>query len=482
MINISNNEHWLVEQAKLQKDNFAILSDNNEMSYTELIALVRRTAGIFIEKGIKKNDHIAVLSENNLEFILTINALWLIGAIPIPLNIKLTENEICEMIEFSDCNFIIIINKVIQHSFNLEIPQIDFNLKLIKNHQVYNIVDSFDSSNICLMMFTSGSTGFPKCVELSFDNLYYSAKSVDNEINHNTDDIWLASLPFYHIGGFSIITRTIIAGCKILLPKSLKSEDLNSIIIEYKPSLISLVPIMFKSLIKSIDEPWIELKQIFLGGGPIPNEIIESSKEKKWPISIVYGSTETASMVAICSTPNLIENGKSAGVPMEGVKIKIDDLSKSQFIFIQSKSIAKSYYKANEEFNNKLIGGIFSSNDIGEIDNNGNLQILGRGDEIIISGGENISLIQIRKIISKKFIGLDFVNIGIKDQKWEQSYITVIGSDEPEIEVELEKYLSKQLPKFKMPKHIYKLESLPRNDLGKINKKEIQKLLNVDFL
>ncbi len=65
--------------------------------------------------------------------------------------------------------------------------------------------------------------------------------------------------------------------------------------------------------------------------------------------------------------------------------------------------------------------GRFTSNDLGEIDKNGNLQILGRGDEIIISGGENISLIQIRKIISEKFIGLDFVNFGIKDEKWGQS-------------------------------------------------------------
>jgi O-succinylbenzoic acid--CoA ligase len=239
---------------------------------------------------------------------------------------------------------------------------------------------------------------------------------------------------------------------------------------------------MFKSLINSIDEPWIELKQIFLGGGPIPNEIIDVVREKNWPVSIVYGSTETASMVAICSTPNLIANGISAGVPMEGVKIKIDNFSKSKFIFIQSRSIAKSYYKSDGEFVHKLIDGGFTSNDIGEIDKNGNLQVLGRGDEIIISGGENISLIQIRKIISEKFVGLDFVNFGIKDEKWEQSYITVIGSEKPEIEEKLEKYLSEQLPKFKLPKHIYKLESLPRNELGKINKKEIQKMLNVDFL
>ncbi|MCW8849091.1 MAG: acyl--CoA ligase [Melioribacteraceae bacterium] len=482
MINISNNEHWLVEQAKLRKDNIAILTDKDYVSYSELMVLVNRAADFFIKNNVKKNDHIAVLSENNLEFIITINALWLIGAIPIPLNIKLRENELCEMIEFSDSDFIIIINNAIQNSFNLEISQIDFTLRLIKNYQVYRPDDSFDSSKICLMMFTSGSTGFPKCVELTFDNLYYSAKSVDSEINHNTEDLWLASLPFYHIGGFSIITRTIFAGCKIFLPNSLKSEELNSIITKYKPSLISFVPTMFQNLIKFINHPWPELKQIFLGGGPIPNTIIEITNEKKWPISIVYGSTETSSMVTICSTSNLIDNGLSAGIPLQGVKIIINEFSDLNYVSIQSKTVAKSYYKANSELVSRLNNGRFSSNDLGEIDSRGNVQILGRGDEIIISGGENVSLIQIRKIINEKFIGLDFVNIGIKDEKWGQSYIIVVGSQEGDIEKRLEKYLADQLPKFKLPKRIFKLEKLPRTELGKLQKKEIQKLIKFDFL
>jgi acyl-CoA synthetase (AMP-forming)/AMP-acid ligase II len=130
----------------------------------------------------------------------------------------------------------------------------------------------------------------------------------------------------------------------------------------------------------------------------------------------------------------------------------------------------------------RLNNGRFSSNDLGEIDSKGNLQILGRGDDIIISGGENVSLIQIRKIINEKFIGLDFVNIGIKDEKWGQSYIIVVGSQEGDIEKRLEKYLSEKLPKFKLPKRIFQLEKLPRTELGKLQKKELQKLIKIDFL
>ena len=482
MINILNNEHWLIEQAERRRDTIAILADNYNVSFSELKVLAIQAANIFSERGIKKKDHIAVISENNLEFIITINALWFIGAIPVPLNLKLKENELYEMIEFSECNFIILTNNILQLSFNTDVPKIDFNLKLVKSYSAYSHIDSFSSSNICLMMFTSGSTGLPKCVELTFDNLFYSVKSVDNEINHDLGDLWLASLPFYHIGGFSIITRAIITGCQVVLPSSLKTDDLCSDIYKYKPSLISFVPTMFMNFIKFIDEPWQELKQIFLGGGPIPQEIIEITKEKKWPISIVYGSTETSSMVTFCSSSNLIANGISAGISMQGVKIKIDDSPGLNYVSIQSKSVAKSYFKANSELADKLNNGRFCSNDIGKIDVNGNLHILGRGDEIIISGGENISLIEIREIIREKYSDLDFVNIGIKDEKWGQTYIIVISSDETDAEMKLEKYLSEQLPKFKMPKHIYKLKYIPRNEFGKLQKKELQKIIMIDFL
>ena len=482
MISISNKEHWLIEQTKIQNDGIAVRSKLVEISYNELLLQVKKTANHFNEFGIKKNDHIAVLSENNVEFILTLNALWFLGAIPVPLNIKLKPNELDELIKFSDCKQVIVNKQISNGLFELEIPIVDFNLESIQNCKTDIIINTYNPSNVCLMMFTSGSTGFPKCVQLTFNNLFFSAKSADLEINHYTNDLWLASLPFYHIGGFSIITRSFITGCTILLPNSLKHKDLELCIIKYKPSLISFVPTMFRSLIDSINKPWPKLKQIFLGGGPIPTDIIQISKEKKWPISIVYGSTETGSMVSICSTSNLIDNGISAGLPMEGVRIKIGESDNLNKVIIQSKSVAKSYYKADKGLSSKLQNSIYYSNDLGKVDGNGNLHILGRGDQIIISGGENISLLQINNLINKKFVELDFVSIGIKDEKWGQSYVIIIGSKHEDIEKKLKIYVKEQLPKFKRPRQIYKLDYIPRNELGKLQKKEIQKLLMIDLL
>ena len=88
MINILNNEHWLIRQTELSKENIAVRSDDLEVSYNELLKLVKKTVKFFHSKGIKKNNHVAIISENNLEFIITLNALWFIGAIPVPLNPK----------------------------------------------------------------------------------------------------------------------------------------------------------------------------------------------------------------------------------------------------------------------------------------------------------------------------------------------------------------------------------------------------------
>lgn len=487
MIQISNKKHWLIEQAELNGNGIAVISEKSELNYAEIFTLVKKTVNYLLANGIERNNHVAIISENNLEFILALNAIWFIGAIPIPLNPNLKINELERLLQKSDSNYIIVIGDAGNNEIDVEIKSIEFSIENINDFKSDAEIVSYNSSHICLMMFTSGSTGLPKCVKLTFNNLFYSAKSADLEIKHSRKDNWLASLPFFHIGGFSIITRTIITGCSLILPLTLKNKDLISSIQKFSPTLISLVPTMFMKMAASIDKPWNELKIMFIGGGPANADLLNIIKSSLWPVQIVYGSTETSSMVTICSTSNLLENNISAGKPLEGVEIIFseDEAVNNKFgskIIIKSKSVALGYYNASNEDSKQFEPGIYFSNDLGYFDENGNLQIIGRSDDVIISGGENISLVEITKLLSESNMCCDCLAIGIKDEKWGQSYIVVTDSKVKNIENKIEELLLSNIAKFKMPKGIFVIEKIPRNEIGKLNKKEVQKLFSFDFL
>ncbi len=486
MITVSNREHWLIEQSDQLNEKTAVIFESVQYSYSDVLNLSKQAASYFIENGISKFDHVSVVSSNNLDFILAVNGLWFIGAVPILLNIRLNNEEIKKSQQNSKSKFLVNISNSFDNEKFDSSTIIDFNKKSLSYKNEPSLEYKFDPNSICLMMFTSGSTGEPKCVQLTFDNLYASAKSADSFIDHNNADIWLAALPFYHIGGFSIITRTIISGCSMVIPKALKDNDLYTSIEKYKPSLLSLVPTMLGRMIDKGMNPWENLRILFVGGGAATENLISRALKKKWPIVTVYGSTETASMVTVSSTKNLEMNGMSAGVMLDSVEISISD---SEFnndtsgeIVVSSKSVAHSYLNLTHNETSSLKDGKYFSNDIGKIDSNGNLYIIGRKDEIIISGGENISLAEIENLLNKERNIQDCAVLGVFDEKWGQSYVVITESKENNVKNEIYKFLKERLVKFKLPRKIYKLDEIPRNELGKIQKNKIKELINVDFL
>ena len=490
MITLSNKDHWLFERVKLSENDKAIIFNGREVSFGELQRFTEQAAKYFKNIGVKQNDNIAIISENNAEFIITIFALWLIGAYPVPLNIRSTVEELNTFIKISKSKFLINIFGALSEDINLDTEIIIFDSKY-KDDQEKKIKSlNFDPTKTALILFTSGSSGTPKCVPISFNNLFSSAKSADEFINHSTNDVWLASLPFYHIGGFSIITRAVLSGCSLIIPKSIKKTNFRKAIKQYSPSLLSFVPVMFNKLLEENLRPWEELKVVFIGGGPVSEKLINNALSENFPIALVYGSTETSSMVTFSSSENLRKNGLSAGIPFSDVVIEIskneeltlngNDIGR---ICIKSKSVASSYF--NSAFNEEkedLNGGKFTSNDLGFFDEKGNLNIIGRRDDIILSGGENISLLEIKKLLVAEFKIDEFELLGVKDKKWDQSYIIVVETTKNAIEKEISKFLQYKLASFKLPQNIYGIEKIPRNEIGKVQKEILKQIINIDFL
>lgn len=471
---------------KFNHQSIALIHGKSVLTYSELEDKILSTMQSLYDFGIKRRNKVAIISENSPEFVVLIFALWRMGAIPIPLNKRLLPKEIEELISFAHSDFlltdessfeIISPNNISKH----RIP--DANEQI--NDETFPEID-FTIDDTAAIIFTSGSTGKPKGVMLSFNNLFQSALTGDQIFKHTENDRWLASLPFYHVGGFSIITRAFFFGAALILPQSLSVENIKEAIQNQKPSLISLVSTQLKRLIEMNVKPNKELRNILLGGGFLDSELVEKAISQGWKVSKSYGSTETSSFVAALANDEFRNKQQSAGKALSPNKILIVDEHKhplppnySGEIAIKGESVAKGYLNNDEETKIKFKGKIYYSGDFGYLDGEGYLFVEARRNDLIISGGENINPVEVENEIKKHSKVLDVSVLGLENNEWGHiaaAAIVLKNKNEFSLE-ELKEFLKDKLPGYKHPKKIFIFEQLPKTEMGKIQKEKIREIL-----
>ncbi len=464
----------------------ALIYGNSSITYSEFDEKILSTIQTLSNLGIKRRNKVAILSDSSPEFVILIFALWRLGAIPIPLNLKLLSNEIEELITFAHCDFLLTDDSsfdLIDHEIipKYRIP----NANEKANTKTFPEID-FIIDDTATIIFTSGSTGKPKGVMLSFNNLFQSALTGDQIFNHTGNDRWLASLPFYHVGGFSIITRAFFFGAALIIPQSLSIEHIKEAIENQKPSLTSLVSTQLKRLIELRVKPNKELRHILLGGGFLDSELVEKAISQGWKVSKSYGSTETSSFVAALNCDEFKNKQQSAGKALTPNKILIVDehkhpLLSNQFgeIAIKGESVGKGYLNNDEETKIKFKGKIYYSGDFGYLDDDGYLFVEARRNDLIISGGENINPVEVEKEIKKHSDILDVSVLGLENKEWGHIVAAaIVLKNKNEFSFDgLKEFLKDKLPAFKHPKKIIILKSLPKTEMGKIQKEKLREIL-----
>lgn len=465
--------------------NTAITSSEGITTYSDLNRETSTFANYLLNKGIKRKDRAAVVYNHSAEFIKIIIGLWKIGAIPVVMNLRLTDSELIEQIKFSECDKIIIEKKS-----NLLKTYSDKNKIFYPENltEVNSEINQVEKDDIALIIFTSGSTGKPKAVVHTYDSLYQSAVISNQILEQNNESRWLASLPFYHIGGFSIITRSLVYGCSIIIPDSLKTELISAAINNYSPTHCSLVPTQLKRLIESGIKPNRELKKILIGGGWINNNLSDTALQNGWEIIKVYGSTETASMATAIRPEEILENHLSVGKILNPNKIKIIDNSGKELpvnlsgeILINSPALCKEYLNNPGETRAKLIDGWYHTGDIGYLDKNGFLFLESRRTDLIVSGGENINPSEIENVIESHKCVSEVCVIGVKDNEWGQiaAAAVVLKKNCSLSENDLRAFLKEKLASYKIPKQIKFVENLPKSDLEKTLREKVKEFFNV---
>jgi O-succinylbenzoic acid--CoA ligase len=439
----------------INPDSLAIISKYN-LNYAEYFRHIKQTVDHLSKNSFQQGENVALLIENDLYFTITLFALIQIGSIVVPLNKKLPENQMIKMLKCIGC-----LKIITDKDFHSDIINSKFQTFLINKFVQKDISTTVSSKIIptplnqdCSIIFTSGSSGNPKAVLHTFGNHYYSAKGSNKNIQFKPGDRWLLSLPLYHIAGLSILFRAFISAGTIVLPD--KNLGIVENIKRNKVTHISLVVTQLLQLIdnKASIEILKNLKAILIGGSYIPSELIDKSIENKLPLCTTYGSTEMASQITTTKVNEKPEKLYTSGRLLKYREVKI---AEDKEILIKGKTLFKGYIENNKIVKPVNLNGWFHSGDIGEIDSEGYLSILGRKDNLFISGGENIYPEEIEKLL----LNIDGISkalvIDIPDKKFGARPVAFIEIKDYKLvfKVKILKYLSKHLPKYKFPDVFY---------------------------
>ncbi|MTJ50878.1 2-succinylbenzoate--CoA ligase [Dolichospermum sp. UHCC 0259] len=353
--------------------------------------------------------------------------------------------------------------------FNLIQPDIvlgiDYNFfkSPITNHQL-PITNS-------IMIPTGGSSGKIKFAIHTWQTLTASVQGFTEYFQINSVNSFCI-LPLYHVSGLMQFMRSFTTGGKLVITSSKILESSQIPNINPHDFFISLVPTQLQKIYQNPElTQWLsQFSTVLLGGAPPWNELLEKARFHQIRLAPTYGMTETASQIATLKPDQFLQGKFNSGKVLPHVKISIDNPPGN--INIQTQSLALGYYPQIWENRNNFV-----VDDIGFLDHQGYLHIIGRDSDKIITGGENVYPIEIEAAIRKTQMVIDVCVIGVPDKHWGQALTAIyIPSHQNISHLQIQTQLKNQLSKFKIPKHWISLPNLPRNNQGKINRQQLQKI------
>jgi o-succinylbenzoate---CoA ligase len=473
---------WLLYRSEISPDTIALIFKEHSISYQRLNSMVNSAVGWLENRGLEQDNHIGLLMENRVEWVVLMHAISRLGAILVPLNTRLTKEELDYQISFSNCDGVISNEKLLKDHPNIlkredyfifESAVVMGEVSLFKNEQKKKFTD------VHSILFTSGTTGNPKGAQLTYGNHYYSAMGSISRLGHDSQDRWLACMPLYHVGGLAILIRACLYGITVVLHNSFEPDEIATSIEQNKVTIISLVPTMlFRFISADLIAPLKRLRLILLGGAKITDDLLKFSLHQNLPIQLTYGLTEASSQV-VTTTKEIIEKFPGAvGKPLMGIFVSIVNENGIQVpeneigeIIISGSTVMKGYYPS-EGFIDRLATG-----DLGYLDDNQNLWLVQRRSDLIVSGGENIYPSEIEKVLLDYPFVKQACVVGQVNQEWGQQVSAAIvltefasAMDSVKLHRTISEFASKKLASYKIPRDYYFVEVLPMTASGKIQR------------
>ncbi|WP_411842086.1 o-succinylbenzoate--CoA ligase [Salinicoccus sp. HZC-1] len=454
---------WLESQAEQQPDKPAIIFNGVVITFEELY----EKAQIASEKlNTLSRKRIGLFVGNTPEAIILIHAAILADIEIVMINLRLTAVEIDK--QLIDVNVDTIVTTKPFSMENYTVVNF-YGLLDVNSTPLENRTKSGDDT--LSIMFTSGTTGRAKAVKQSYNNHYESALGCENRFNYTAGSVWMNVNPIHHISGFSILMRSIIRGCTMVLIEKFEPQNVWDEIEKCNVTHVSMVPVMLERMMK-VDKPH-HLEGILLGGAGVTMDILNRALEKGLPVYNSFGMTETCSqIVTIGPDDPKILNG-TVGRPLNNVSIKIDENNEGELL-VRGPAVTGGYLNADIS----LDEGYFRTGDMGYIDDEGYLYILDRRKDLIISGGENIY----PKEIEDAAVGHESVRRAVvikrKDSEWGEVPVLMLEMEDGfELdETAMVEQLEKQLARYKLPKEIHETDEVIMTATGKVSRVKNQEV------
>ena len=474
-------------------DPFLYLLDGKTITYRQFLATSKKIANTLVGIGLEPGDCVAIQVEKSPEMLNMYAACTQVGLVFLPLNPSYTVAELEYFIENSEARLIICDEKkkedvtTIAQKLGVLVETLNSNSKGSIIDKAASAPEYFETvsrskDDLAALLYTSGTTGKSKGAMLTQTNLLSNGNTLMKEWEFTNSDVLLHALPLFHTHGLFVATNVMLSagGSMIFLPKF----DLDNIINNLpKSSAMMGVPTFYTRLIgdNRFNRNLVGHMRLFVSGSaPLLSEThFQFEKITGHRILERYGMTETNMNT---SNPyNGERRAGSVGLPLPGVELKITDpettkeLSIDEIgqIEVRGPNVFKGYWKMPEKTKAELReNGFFITGDLGKIDEDGYVHILGRDKDLIISGGYNIYPKEIEEIIDDQAGVLESAVIGVPHPDFGETPIAVVvleSESAPELET-IEKNLSKSLARYKHPRKLLCIDQLPRNTMGKVQK------------
>jgi fatty-acyl-CoA synthase len=493
--NIANT---VLRRAELNPERTAIIFEGESCSFQTLAERIRQQAQLLRDSGVCLGDRVGYLGFNHPAFLETLFAANAIGAIFVPLNFRLTGEELTFIINDAGIHSLVCDDALLpvvepvrdalccQQYYASESSASGWRHLVTEREASQPITEcvSQGQHDTCLIMYTSGTTGLPKGAMLSHGNIVWNNVNAAQAFGSSRDDVLLTVAPLFHIGGLNVMTLgSFHSGSTLVLMRNFDPVQVLRDIESYRVTQMFGAPAMFLFMSQQAQFATTDLSSISMlicGAAPVPESLIELYGARGISFCQGYGLTETAPFASFLSPEWATSKLGSAGQPPLYTDVRIVDDSNHPLphgergeICIRGPNIMKGYWNRPEATAAAIDEmGWFHSGDVGYLDEDGFLFICDRLKDMVISGGENVYPAEVETVLYKHEAIAEVAVIGLPDEKWGEAVTAVAALQQGHtltIE-ELREFAQSHLARYKLPLRLHVVDELPRNPAGKVLK------------
>jgi O-succinylbenzoic acid--CoA ligase len=419
--------HWLSGAAGRHADRVAVEDAAESVTYRELLLRAVRAAGALHVRGIRRKEPVGLALEPGLPFVEALHGCLLLGAPAVPADPRLSARERATVLRDVD--------EVITRPLRGETG-------------VFQLPEPPERDAVALVIHTSGTTGQPKPIEITYGNIRANARGLAQAMELGDDERWLCPLPLSHVGGLMVVLRSaLMATTAVLGPAERLTEP--------GITTASLVPTQLQRLLDAGARPGPDLRRILLGGGPMPRALLSRARAAGFPVCPSYGLTQACSTVTVARPGDL----ETAGKAIPGVGVAVTDEGE---IIVSGATV------------NTL--GSLRTGDLGRLDEHGRLIVTGRKGDVIITGGENVAPAEIEAVLAEHPAVKESAVFARPHPLWGEAITALVVAREGATPdpADLRAHCLERLAAFKVPKAFELVGELPRTESGKVRRADLR--------